>query len=271
MDNTMHALKRNQVSFLLISLFLLSCFCSIAQAPQEVFARVSMMKVSPGNQKEFEKFMNEKIKPLHMLRRQQGKIFLWILFKVHNVGGNDEYNYVGVSYHPAWETTEPPLFADLIRQAHPEDDAVAIESKWRELGTLVRQHILFRMEAIEPNPPVPSKYVRLDYMRVRPGKNGDYLDVEMKEWMPVHQSLINDGQCTGWGLWQLVFPGGSESAYHYVTSQRYADYAHALGTGFEEVLRKTHPSRNVSEILTRTTESRDLVKSELWEVVDMLQ
>lgn len=271
MKDPMFSAKRNQVSLLFILVFVISGTASLAQAPQEVFARVSMMKVKASDQQVFEKFMSDNIKPVHALRRQQGQIFLWILFKVHNVGADDDYNYVGVAYHPSWATTDPPSFSELLKQVHSDSDAAAIETKWRQLGTLVRQHILYRVEAIEPNPPVPSRYVRLDYMRVRPGKNNSYLTLEKDAWLPVHQSLIDDGKCTGWGLWQLVLPGGIDAPYHYVTSQRYAEYEHVLGTDFDAAFKKTHPQKNTPDILEQTTESRDLIKSELWEVVDMLQ
>jgi hypothetical protein len=136
---------------------------------------------------------------------------------------------------------------------------------------LVRKHIFYRTHAIEPNPPVPSKYIRLDYMKIKPGKSADYVKAETEDWMPFHQSLVNDGQSTGWGLWQFVFPGGSDSPYDYVTSNRYATYAQVMATDYEKTFRKASPSKNVNDIFARTTQTRDLVKSELWEVVDMLE
>lgn len=60
-------------------------------------------------------------------------------FKVHFAGQGDDYDYVGVSYAPAWANMETEAWA------------------------------------LQPNPPVPSKYVRLDYMKTRAGKTSDYL------------------------------------------------------------------------------------------------
>jgi hypothetical protein len=231
-----------------------------------------MLKVPGGKDQEFRKFMSETIKPVHVLRRQKGEIVLWILFKVHFTGTNDEYNYVVVHYYPTWAKTEAPLLLpDLLREVNPKADPVAIGTKARELSTLVRKHLLYRSHAVEPQTPVPSKYVRLDYMKVKPGKNAEYVRAETEDWMPFHQTLVNGGQSTGWGLWQLLFPGGTDSSYDYVTSNRYSTYEQVLATDYEKTFKTASPSKDINKIFERTTQTRDLVKSELWEVVDILQ
>ena len=264
-------LKRNQVSFLLIAAFVFAAILSAAQSPPEVYASIVMHKVYPGKHAEFQTFMKETIKPIHVLRREKGKIFLWILFRVHFAGGADEYNYVQVSYYSSWANTEPTLlFPALAREVHPETDPETISAKFRELTSVQRIHLVNRVDAVEPTPPVPSKWVRLDYMKVKPGKTSDYLKAEREDWKAFHQTLVNDGQSTGWALWQRVFPGGANAEYDYVTSNRYASYADIMATDYEKTFKKASPSKNINDIFNRTTSSRDLVRSELWEVVDML-
>lgn len=263
--------KRNQVSFLLIVVFVFAAKLTAAQSPPEVYARVVMLKVTAGKNAEFERFMKETMKPIHVLRREKGKIFLWILFRVHFVGAADEYNYVEVHYYPSWENTEMNLsFQALVREAHPETDPASITAKLLELRSVARSHLVYRADAIEPTPPAPSKYIRLDYMKVKPGKTQAYLKVERDDWMPFHKTLVNNGQSTGWALWRRVFPGGSDAEYDYVTSNRYANYADVMATDYEKTFKTASPSKNINDIFDRTTSSRDLVKSELWEVVDML-
>ena len=264
--------RRNQVSFLLLFAFVLSGFISIAQAPTEMFARVFMLKVPAGKQAEFETFMKDKMKPVQELRREKGKIILWILFKVHLAGETDEYNYADVSYYPSWANTEANLsLPALVREAHEGADAAQFIAKLHEVCSITKKHMLYRTEAVEPNPPVPSKYVRLDYMKIKPGKTAEYLRVERDDWMPFHQSLVNEGKSSGWGLWQLVFPGGTDASYDYVTSNRYSTYDQILGTDYAGTFKKVSPGKNVNDIFMRATNSRDLVRSEVWEVVDMLQ
>jgi hypothetical protein len=272
MNNLMHSIQRNRVSLLMIFACVFGSFLGLAQTPPTLYGQINMLKVDAGKEREFLSFMRETVKPVHMLRRQKGQIVLWILFKVHFTGANDEYNYVAVHYYPTWAKTEEGyVLQDLFKEVNPKADAVALGAKLRELGTLVRTHLFYRSHAVEPQTPVPSKYVRLDYMKVKPGKNADYVRAETEDWMPFHQTLVNEGQSTGWGLWQLVFPGGSDSPYDYVTSNRYSTYEQVMATDYEKTFRKASPSKDINKIFEKTTGARDLVKSELWEVVDMLQ
>lgn len=135
---------------------------------------------------------------------------------------------------------------------------------------MARTHMLYQIEAVEPSPPVPSKYVRLDFMKIKPGKVAEYLRVEREDWIPFHQTLVNEGKSSGWGLWQLVFPGGTDSSYDHITSSRYTTYDQVLATDYAGTFKKVSPGKNVNDIFNRATNSRDLVRTELWEVVDML-
>lgn len=271
MKSLMHFLKkRNQVSLLLtLILFFISLLLK-AQEPRPLFARITMFKVMPGKDQEYLKYIRESMRPALIRLRGNGQIVHWIFFKVHFAGAADEYNYVGVTYSTSWEDTYQFSLANLLKEIDPKVDPGAIDAKLREFRTLIREHIVYRVEAVEPSPPVPSKFVRLDYMKVKPGKTADYLRAERDDWMPFHQTLVNDGESTGWGLWQAVFPGGTNSPYDYVTSNRYSTYAQVLAADYQKTFKKASPAKKTDDIFNRTTQSRDLVKSELWEVVDML-
>jgi hypothetical protein len=271
MKSLKYLMKRNQVSFLLAFLFFSTVAVALAQAQSPgLFARLTMLKVPEAKQPEFETFARENIKPLQNMRRQKGEIVLWILFKVHFAGDADPYNYVGVEYSPAWEGTERKPFAALFKELHPNGDAGAFLATQRELRTIVNEQIFYQLDAVESNPPVPTRYVRLDYMKSKPGKTDDYLRIEREDWMPFHQTLVKDGQLSGWGLWQVVFPGGTGLPYDFVTSNRYSTYAQVLATDYENTLKKTNPSKKPDEIFNRTTQSRDIVRTELWEVMEIL-
>lgn len=273
MKNPMFSFRKgNQVSFLISLAFVLGSFTVSGQNVSPVFARVFMLKVEDGKQQEFEKFMKETIKPLHELRREKGTIVQWILFKIHFTGMNDEYNYAAVHYYPSWEKTEAnEQMHEMVSQLYPDVPLGAIASKARELRTMVRQLLLRQVEAIEPEAGVATKYIRVDFMKAKPGKVADYLKAEREDWMPFHRSLVDSGKGSGWGLWQVVFPGGSASTYDYATSNRYTTYGQLSGIDYQGTFKKVHPTKNPAEIEARTVASRDLVRSELWEVVDILQ
>ncbi|HEU5148687.1 MAG TPA: hypothetical protein VFT90_18295 [Chryseosolibacter sp.] len=259
-----------------VSLLLFCCAAlmiqtmTFAQSPPGLYARVTMLKAAEGKEKEFENFVKQRVKPLQVIRQQSGEMAFWIFFRVHFAGQADDYNYVGVGYYPSWANTEQETLGELLKQSDGDADVAEFTRLQRELRTVVRESIFYQLEAVEPNPPVPARYVMIGYMKAKPGKQSDYLNIERNEWIPVHQRLLTEGQSAGWGLWQVVFPGGTGSTYDYVTSNRYSTYDQVLQVNYEAMFKKVRPGANVTDILNRTTASRDLVRSELWEVVEMV-
>lgn len=263
--------KGGKVSFLLILIFLGIQAMGVAQSEQpRLFAKLTLLKATEGKEKDFEAFVRESVKPLQVIRRQNGEMAFWIFFKVHFTGQADAYNYVGVGYYPTWANTEHEPLAELLKQSNPKADVAGFMRKQRELRTVVSESIFAQLNAVEPSAPVPARYVRIDYMKTKPGKQADYLDVERKDWIPLHQHLVSQGQSAGWGLWQVVFPAGTSSPYDYATSSRYGTYDQVLVADYEAIFRTINPSADVADIFNRTTQSRDLVKSELWEVLEII-
>jgi hypothetical protein len=263
--------RGNQVSFLLFLTVLFVSINSFAQTPTPVFARVISQKVPPGKEQEFEKFMMETFKPVHELRKQKGKIISWYLFKVHFAGASDEYNYVTVQYYNTWAKTEADDdWTALIKEQNAKADPVAVRAKLRELRTVVREHLYYREETVDPKTPAPFKYVMIEFMKVKPGMLGDYMKVEKDEWKPFHQHLADNGTAAGWGLWALIFPGGTSRTHDFVTSSRYSTYTKLSEVDYGAMFKAVYPSKDPQAAFDRAEKARDLVRSELWEVISQL-
>ena len=56
----------------------------------------------------------------------------------------------------------------------------------------------------------------VDYMKVKPGMNDKYLECE-KVWKTIHADRLKKGIITGWELFQVRFPSGTNTEYDYVT------------------------------------------------------
>jgi hypothetical protein len=66
------------------------------------------------------------------------------------------------------------------------------------------QHAAVAMQvAAQPKSP---KYVEIDYMKVEPGKDSDYVRLEKEIWKPLHQQRIKNGQLRSWAVYGLRFP-----------------------------------------------------------------
>lgn len=65
--------------------------------------------------------------------------------------------------------------------------------------------------------------VVLEYMRIPPGGDAAYLEVE-EAWQQIHKKRIELGLITGWQLWRNVY-AGADDPYQYVVVTWYDNYA----------------------------------------------
>ncbi len=117
------------------------------------------------------------------------------------------------------------------------------------------------------------KYVEVDYMKVEPGKEADYLKVEQDLWKPVHQERVKNGKLKSWSLYALQFPSGTDEKYDFVTVNVFDQFGQLENpyANAEELLAKVHPGMKLSDFINRTDSARRLVRSEVWALIDHLE
>jgi len=131
-----------------------------------------------------------------------------------------------------------------------------------------------RVAAMQTAPPLKSpKYLEIDYMKVEPEKNNDYLHLERDVWKPLHQERIKNGQVRSWALYGMRFPFGTEEKYDYVTVAAYDRFAQLENpyVGVDQMWGKLHPNSKPEELVRQTGSARKMVRSEIWELVDEAQ
>jgi hypothetical protein len=112
-----------------------------------------------------------------------------------------------------------------------------------------------------------ARFVTVDYMKVAPGADGVYLQLEQKTWKPLHEARIKAGNAAGWYLYRVLSPSGTEVHHNYVTVAIY-DSFEAMENPFPRALfDKVHPGVNMADFDKRTVSARDLVRSETWQWV----
>ncbi|HYW95406.1 MAG TPA: hypothetical protein VE870_07465 [Bacteroidales bacterium] len=104
-----------------------------------------------------------------------------------------------------------------------------------------------------------AQVVVLNYMKVAPGGNENYVSVET-QWKQVHQNLVNEGKMIGWELF-YVHNTGTESPYNFVTANIFRDLPSALSSLTMDDFRKVWGNKT-EDILRKTNEARDLKHSE---------
>ncbi len=119
----------------------------------------------------------------------------------------------------------------------------------------------------------PPKYFEIDYMKVDPIKESDYLKLEREQWKPLHQERIKEGKIRSWYLFGIQFPSGTDEKYNYVTVNAFDQFGQLEDpyADADKLLAKVHPGMKVDDFLSRTVQGRNLVRSEVWVLIDQAE
>jgi hypothetical protein len=257
----------------LAAAFIFACIPvnGFGQNQPTVFGIVDFMRVKPEKETKYLDIEKNVWKPMHQERLNQGKITGWILYRILYTGTDDKYNYATLTLFDNPANLEDPWAGIDPAKVLPGKD---IEKLMTETGTsrdLVKSNLIMRQDEVVPDGgPGEIKYIEVDYMKVKPGNDAAYIDVEKTIWRAVHQQFIKDGSRVGWSLWSLVFPTGSAMDYQYVTANYFSDFSKIGMADFNDAFSKAHAGKDMDALAKKTMDSRDLVRSELWQVVDVV-
>ncbi len=103
-------------------------------------------------------------------------------------------------------------------------------------------------------------------MKTIPGGNFMLLENELAK--PVSEELIKNGNWTGWTVWSNIFPRGTGMESDVVTVDHFADFSKLGSVNYRQAFEVAHPGKDWSEFTERAGNSRIMVRSELWKVID---
>ncbi len=106
----------------------------------------------------------------------------------------------------------------------------------------------------------------IDYMRVPPQKESNYLELE-RLWKKVHAERLKVGTIKSWYLYKVRY-SGTESDYQYVVVTMYNTFDDSENLYFEGVFDKAWKNLNQDSIFNYSYATRELVKSEVFVFVD---
>lgn len=242
-----------------------------AQNAPTVFAIVDFMKVKPENEGKYLDIEKNIWKPLHQERLKKGIITGWILYKVLYTGTNDPYNYVTVTFFDNQAKLEDPWKDIEAVKILPGRDLNKDMEETDKSRDLVKSHLIVRNDEVIPDGgPGEVKYIEVDFMKVKPGNEGAYVAAEENIWVPIHKEFIKAGTRAGWSLWGNAFPSGAGMDYQYTTVNYFADFSKIGMADYTAAFEKAHKGKSMDELGKQTTDLRDLVRSELWQTLDVV-
>ena len=238
-----------------------------AEAQSQVVT-VDYMKVAPGQDDGYLQVEQKMWKPIHEARVKAGKALGWYLYRVESPSGTlVDHNYVTVAVYSSFAATENPYPDELAAQL----SAAELVKKTLAARDLVRSEIWGAITgAPETAIAKPAPFLIIEYMKVPRGGDEAYVEVE-KLWKKMHEVRIKEGTLADWGVYGRILPGGSDYPYDYATANGYNRYKDVVGLDFAGLVQRAAVGMSANELAERTGKVRDLVRSELWALVDYVQ
>jgi hypothetical protein len=111
-----------------------------------------------------------------------------------------------------------------------------------------------------------GEFVVVNYMKVPIGGAAAYVALERDLYKASHQARVRDGKLKSWSLWQRRF-GGTEDPYSFVTINTYSKWDDLDAAG-QDYVQKANPGKTPADIQRQTQAAREIVRTEVWRVID---
>jgi len=240
-----------------------------AQADTTLFVVVDFMKVQSQSHSRYLEVEQEIWKPMQQERIVRGTIVGWFLYAVEFSGSGDEYNYVTITLYDNPEELENPWMADIPGKVLPGMKPEEIMKRTYESREHIKSELYYSV-ATAPQIPLekPAAYMQVNFMKVAPDMHAAYEALESEIWLPIHNESIRSGRTTGWSLWSSLFPRGAARPYQYITLNSFSEYSYIFELDFSVPFRSIHPDVDYNEMQERTWQTRTIVRTELWDLID---
>jgi hypothetical protein len=241
------------------------------QSARPVYVVLDYMKVAPGKEDEYLRLEREIWKPVHQERIRNKRMVAWELYAVpYTAETQRQYEFVTVNVYDSFAAIGgDSTFEQLFRRVHAGKDAARLLAQTVEARQVARSEVWRQLDQTAPRNAASapqSRYLLVDFMRSKPGV--DYVAVERDLWKPVHQDRVRSRALNQWSLYELVVPGGTSYPYDYAAVNAVGSLSALEAPYPEELFRRVHPRTPLTQIANRTGASRDLVRRELWVLVD---
>jgi hypothetical protein len=226
------------------------------QAPPPRVARVEFMKIVPGKAAEYSKLERMWKDEIHQDRVGKGQIDSWNLFAVTFPGGTKR-EYDAVTMH---------IFSSFDKMEQSYDDAQQAKIQKFPNANALREMVRYEIWTLglaAGGDPVAGKFADVRFNKAMPGRGQDYVRAARELWMPLNQDMVKKGVRQGWLWFSVMFPGGSNRPYDWVTFdslERFSDIAGNTFAGADE--NRLNLAGRIS------AEARDTVVREYWRLVD---
>lgn len=259
-------LKLLFTAFLFFSLSLPLSLLAQEEEPEDLYVLVMSFNLKPGF--DLNEVQGEVWLPIHQELIKNGHQTGFDLFSVQlpNKPGW-EYDYVTVNHFNSMEQLNafPGAVPDAAEAVHAgktwdEIEEMTVDSR----DAFHREVFILRNAAAGETGTELGDIFAVNYMKVKPGQNQAYLEMENELAKPIHQLSIEAGTLKSWGVWEKIIPWGSEQAHDFATIEQYSNLGDREKIDMLAGLQEAHPGFTAEEAMERVESTRTLVGGEIW-------
>ena len=245
---------------------------TFGQSQRNDYKKIDYISVDEDNIQQFMQLVQDELKSSYNALIESDQIKQWCLYQVQYPGGQkSNYNFISVTLAPSLKVFQDIFPTSSTLAFIPPQTSQTGKQHLNTVSKLYKSE-LWRIEnklSLTDTADSPSPYMTMDYMNVPPDKNYDYLMLEDEIAKPIHQERMEQDRMQSWEVNSLILPGGKNYGYNFSTSNYFNELEH-IEFGFSDEIIKQAMGENsdIPEMFNTIYETRDLVSSELWKLVE---
>lgn len=209
-------------------------------------------------------------KKIHEERLKNKMIVAWAVFEVMYNTAQDPYNYITVSWYDSFTKLDKGVSESTMKAAFPEKT----EADWEEFKELTNSsrklvsssvfHQRLRTR-LEDKIKIQGQYFVINEINVAKAKSKEFVDILEEIYLPMYIEDIKQGNRAVWSLWEN-WPGNMKD-FQYLAADGYDSLAQIEPINFLQYFKDLHPNKNIEVISDRVEEMRELVSTEMWKMI----
>ena len=258
---------------------------SFSFAQSRAFVTFDYMNVKPASVDEYINLESEVWKPVHKEYQKHGFEVSWSLYRVRGAGTQNHYNYVTVSVYDGLGSLDRNIDdeEEIISKIYSNEDLSGFWNRTSEARLHTGRDVFFVYDqALKGNNKELSAFssgkigqdITVTFMQTLAGQ--DAVGLESKWWKPIHKERIKRRVVNSWEVLtkRFVAFGQTQLDHDYVTWENYTTFSTIDDSynsdKFTNAVKKAHPNVDFSKVSEATAKSRNILRAEIWELVDHL-
>ena len=245
----------------------------MAQQNSNVYIQSTSRSVPVGGNAAFLEFVREVIKPMYAEAVDSGHLQGWYMWQARYRSTDETYRYVFASTSPTLANLESSLpggSAAAAQQVHGMSVQEFNNRVQQGSSTVVKSELWIQRPISVLEGGVPPRYAAVRFYRSHPGERQTIFR-ELNDFSTLwQQGRLDSGISAGWGFFSLGYPIDSADSYDSAEISYYDEFSQVLGAGIgQQIWNDVRPDNSeISEHQSALSTAREMVKSELWELVE---